>query len=78
MAAHVIQQVRDALLAQLQATAALVAVCPNIFLFRERPFDISKTPYLSLQVDDDDETDASIGYPNIEDMMAHYSLTIVT
>lgn len=75
MANHVIQQVRDALMAAL--TVPPLVDCANVFLYRDRPQDVSKTPFIYIQTGADNDTDQSIGYPTLEDINVTLTVSIV-
>lgn len=75
MADHVIQQVRDAIVAALSAPP--LADCGNVFLYRDRPQDVSKTPFIYVQTGDDNDSDEAIGYPTLEDLVTAYTVSIV-
>jgi hypothetical protein len=75
MAAHVIQQVRDALIAALSSPP--MPNCPNVFVWRDRAQDATRTPFVYVQTGDDQVSEASLGYPNLEDITVNFEVSIV-
>lgn len=73
--AHVIQQVRDAIVTAL--TVPPLPSCGNVFLYSEIARDETVTPYIYVMTAGDQNSIASLGYPSLEDITANFELTIV-
>lgn len=76
MAAHVIQQVRDAIVSALQAQGNGLSAT-NVFPYKGRPLDSTKTPYLYVRTRDDVDERMALGYPAEERIIATFEIIIV-
>lgn len=74
MANHIIQQVRDDLLARITGLATTGA---NAFLFNQIPQDETKVPFLYIRTLDDQDERVSLGYPCVEEMRLNFEIAIV-
>ena len=76
MANHVIQQVRDDILARI---TNLTTTGARAYLYKDRPQDPSKVPFLYLQTgaDSPDQSSGSLGFPQLEDLLIDFEVTIV-
>ncbi len=73
--AHIIQQVRDAIVAAL--TVPPLPNCSNVFLYSEIAQDETRTPYIYVMTADDQNSDSSLGYPSLQDIEAHFEISII-
>lgn len=76
MAAHVIQQVRDAIVSALRAQGNGLSIT-NVFPYKDRPQDSTKTPYLYVRTRDDADERMALGLPSEERILAVFEVIIV-
>lgn len=76
MAAHVIQQVRDAIVAQLAAYGSGLSAA-NVLLWKSYGQDATVAPFVFVKTLDDTSERKSVGFPALEELTAQFQITVV-